>query len=84
MKKAKLKLASVTSIYEANAADIVAMLRQSADNIEDGNEVDGMVAVAVDPDGDIAVFGWGRLRNRDQAIGLLARGMHELIAGDGE
>lgn len=79
--KARLELANVTSIYETNAADVVAMLRQTADNIEGGNEVDGMVAVAVDPDGNIAVFGWGRLNKRDQAIGILARGMHDLVSG---
>lgn len=78
----KPDLKEVVHLYETNAADVVAMLRQSADSIEAGTAVEGMVAVAVDPDGVIAVFGWGRLRNRDEAIGILARGMHNLIAGD--
>jgi hypothetical protein len=42
-----LKLAEVVSLYDKNASDIPAMLRQAADNIETGEGTDSMNALAV-------------------------------------
>lgn len=57
-------LAEVVTLFEKNASDIPAMLRQAADNIEqwrnDGEtSVKAMVAVSIDDDGDLQIYGWG-------------------------
>lgn len=57
----KPALAEVVAIYDTNASDIVAMLRQAADNIEAGNPVVRSVsAVAELEGGGIQIFGWGK------------------------
>jgi hypothetical protein len=67
-------LALVTPIYEKNASDIPAMLRQSAESIEaetdDDDRTKAMIAVQVTHDGVIAIYGWGAAE-RFAAIGML-------------
>jgi hypothetical protein len=59
-------LAEVHTLYETNAADIPAMLRMAADNIESGRTpTQAIVAVVVDIDGDISVLGWGETNSMD-------------------
>lgn len=57
----KPKLAAVHVIYEHNASSIAAMLRQAADNIENGNcdPIRQMTAVAELEDGGVQIYGWG-------------------------
>lgn len=60
----KPALAEVVTLFEKNASDIPAMLREAADNIEkwraEGEtSVKAMVAISVDDDGDLAIYGWG-------------------------
>lgn len=60
----KPALAEVVTLFEKNASDIPAMLRQSADSIEEWREqgetnIKAMVAVSVDDDGDLSIYGWG-------------------------
>lgn len=73
------QLAEVHTIYETNASDIAAMLRQAADNIEAGEPaVRCMVAVAELKEGGIQIFGWGKT-DTHRSIALLRMGAAELI-----
>ncbi len=69
---ADLKL--VEAIYEKNASDVPAMLRQAADNIEaetaDDDRTKSMISVQVTHDGVFAIYGWGAC-DRFTAIGVL-------------
>ena len=77
-------LAEVATIYESNAREICAMLRQAADNIE--LEADegfsptvAIVAVSIAESGGIKIYGWGDTDDL-RALGLLERGKHQLLA----
>jgi hypothetical protein len=75
-----MKLAEVHTIYEANARSIPDMLRQAANNLENDPECSAkaMVAVQIDDDGLIAVYGWG---DTDvlHAAGLLHCGLQKVV-----
>lgn len=86
----KPKLAVVETIYETNASDIAAMLRQAADNIESEagegySPTEAMVAVQISESGKIQVYGWGRADTL-KAIGTLQMGIaymaREVISQD--
>ncbi len=72
------KLAEVVSLYDHNASDIAAMLRDAADSIET-EEAEGfqrtrcIVAVQIFEDRDIKVYGWGKTDVTD-SIGVLTAG----------
>lgn len=65
-------VAEVTTIYESNASDIVAMARKFADDVENGvyGEVERVVVVARTGQGYTS-FGWGRV-TVEQAIADLS------------
>jgi len=71
-------LAEVISLYDTNASDIAAMLRQAADSIE-LEEAEGfqrtrcIVAVQITEDRHIKVYGWGKTDITD-SIGVLTVG----------
>lgn len=71
-------LAEVVTLYEKNAGDIAAMLRQSAESIET-EEAEGfaatraMVAVQISEAGHIQVYGWGQTNTFD-SIAVLGLG----------
>ncbi len=73
-----MKLAEVIPLYEHNASDIAAMLRDAADSIET-EEAEGfqrtrcMIAVQITEDRHIKVYGWGRTDVTD-SIGVLTAG----------
>lgn len=68
----------VETLYETNARDIVAMLRQSADSIERGEpSVRKMVAVCQHDDKTYSVYGWGDVDDLS-ALGLLHMGAVEI------
>ena len=77
-------LATVAMIYERNASDIPAMLRQSADSIEaetdDNDRTKAMMAVQVTHEGVIAIYGWGAVE-RFAAIGILQAAITKLADG---
>jgi hypothetical protein len=59
-------LAEVVTLYDKSAADIPAMLRMAADNIEAGDPaIKSMIAVTVGIDGSIMVYGWGETNSVD-------------------
>ena len=69
------KLAEVVTLYGENAADIAAMLRQAAGNIEtEASEgfvaTRMMVAVQFSEEGHIQVWGWGRTDTMDSIAAL--------------
>lgn len=69
-----MTLKLVETIYDTNAADIPAMMRQAADSIESETDEDdrtrAMIAVQVTHGGAIAIYGWGAAE-RFAAIGAL-------------
>ncbi len=71
------KLAEVVSLYETNARDIPAMLRESASNIENGIDVATMTAVAIHKDGSVTIYGWGETDNL-RSIAALHLGLAQL------
>lgn len=58
-------LAEVETLYETNASDIAAMLRQYADSIDDGANPKSIVAIATEKDGSITIYGWGATDSMD-------------------
>ena len=60
---AKPKLAEVVTLYETNARDIPAMLREAANSIDAGLDVRSLTAVAIHGDGDVTIYGWGAADN---------------------
>lgn len=87
-----MKLAEVHTLYEQNASDIPAMLRQAADNIEKWRErsetnIKTMIAVTVDEDGDVQVYGWGQTDSMDclatLQLAIVKRSIAMLGASDG-
>ena len=66
----KPALAEVIPIYETNASDIAAMLRQCADSIDEGANPKSIVAVATEADGSLAIYGWGRTDSMDSIATL--------------
>lgn len=74
-----MSLAEVHTIYESNARSVPAMLRQAADNIEASPEAaTAMVAVQLDSEGRVAVYGWGDT-NVIHAAGLLHCGLQKIV-----
>ncbi len=77
-------VAEVQVLYETNARDIVAQLRQCADNIEKGDEAyRGAVFCLAGPHGMVDVYAWGDLDNYS-ALGVLDRAkeaIHKVISG---
>lgn len=55
----KPALAEVVTLFESNASDIAAMLRQCADSIDEGANPKSIVAVVTEEDGDLTIYGWG-------------------------
>lgn len=84
-----MKLAEVHTLYEENASDIPAMLRQSARSIETEAEegyspTRAMVAVQISEEGDVQIYGWGRTDSMD-SLALLHLGIAQMtkhILGD--
>lgn len=78
------RLAAVHTIYDKNASDVPAMLRQSADGIEAETDEDdrtkAMIAVQVTHGGVIAIYGWGAAE-RFAAIGALQAAIVKLADG---
>jgi hypothetical protein len=76
-------LSIVETLYEKNASDIVAMLRQAADTIEsetpEDNRTEAVVAVQLHASGAIQVYGWGGVDSL-KAIGTLHLGAAQLTA----
>lgn len=72
-----MAVAEVVAIYETNASDIAAMLRQCADSIDNGAKPKAIVAVAVEEDGSITNYGWGQT-NTVEAIATLHLGAAKL------
>lgn len=59
------QIAEVITLYEQNAGDVAAMLREAADNIEkEAGEgfcpTRAMIAVQISDDEHVQVYGWGR------------------------
>lgn len=75
------KLAVAETLYEDNASNIAAMLRQAAATIEaeDDNTLrtTAMIAVQVREDGTVEVYGWGKT-DHFHAIGALTAGIADL------
>lgn len=76
-------LAEVHTLYEVNASDIPAMLRQAADSIETEREegyspTTAMVAVQHCENGGVKVYGWGALDSL-QALAILQLGIDEML-----
>lgn len=77
-------LAVVETLYEHNASEVPAMLRQSADSIEaetdENDRTRAMVGVQLTHGGVIAIYGWGSL-DRFTAIGVLQAAITKLTDG---
>ncbi len=71
------KVAEVVTLYEKNARDIPAMLRESADSIERDQHVLSMTAVAIHDDGSVSIYGWGTTDNL-HSIAALNLGLAKL------
>lgn len=77
-------LSVVTTLFEKNCRDIPAMLRQSADAIEqedpttDDAITKAIIAVQITLDGQIVVYGWGDTNNIE-ALGTLQLGLQKLV-----
>lgn len=75
------KLAEVHTLYDVNASDVAAMLRQSADNIEaetdENDRTRAMMGVQVTHAGTVAIYGWGKIE-RFEAIGILQAAITKL------
>lgn len=76
----KPKLAEVHTLYEKNASDIAAMLREAADNIEKGEcaPILSMTAVAQLRDGGVHIYGWGQT-DTPRSIATLHLGLAKLV-----
>lgn len=76
-----MTLALVETLYDVNASDVPAMLRQSADSIEaetdDNDRTRAMVGVQLSHGGVIAIYGWGKVE-RFEAIGILQAAIAKL------
>lgn len=76
-------LAEVVTLFDKNASDVPAMLRQSADSIEsETDEYDrtkAMVGVQVTEGGNIEIYGWGAI-DTVQTIAFLHMAAAKLIA----
>lgn len=76
--------ADIITLYQDNCADIPAMLKKAADNIEaetpDHDRTVSMVCLQIHESGDIQIFGWGATDTRD-CIATLAIAQHQLIQG---
>lgn len=74
---------SVVPIFQENAADIVAMLRKSADSIESETEdFDKTVAgvfLQVTESGEVVVYGWGDVHSKWHTVGILHTAIQELL-----
>ena len=72
------KLSVVETLYDSNASNVPAMLRQAAASIEsetdDDDRTKAMVAVQLSHDGTIAIYAWGAV-DRFTAIGALQAGV---------
>ncbi len=77
-------VAEVATLYETNARDIVAQLRQCADNIEKGEEVyRGAVFCLAGPGVTVDVYAWGAL-DSFSALGVLdcaKERIHQMASG---
>lgn len=73
-------LAEVTTLYETNARSIPDMLRQCADTLENDPDASAtaMVAVQLDENGNVQVYGWGDT-NTIHAAGLLHMGLQKVV-----
>lgn len=75
------KLAEVHTLYDVNASDVPAMLRQSADSIEtetdEHDRTRAMMGVQITQGGAIAIYGWGKI-DRFEAIGVLQAAITKL------
>jgi hypothetical protein len=58
-------LAEVKTLFETNASDITAMLRQCADSIDEGADPKSIVAVVTEGDGSLTIYGWGQTDSVD-------------------
>lgn len=78
------QLKVVESLRETTAADIAAMLRQSAESIESETDEDArtvaMIAVQVCEGQAVKVYGWGQTDSL-HALGALQLGATEIISG---
>lgn len=77
-------LAVVETLYDKNASDVPAMLRQSADSIEaetdEHDRTKAMIAVQLTHGGQIAIYGWGEAE-RFRCIGALQAAIVKLADG---
>jgi len=58
-------LTAVETLYETNASDIAAMLRQCAESIDAGANPRSIVAIATEDDGSLTLYGWGATDSMD-------------------
>lgn len=71
------KPAEVVTLYETNASDIAAMLRQCADSIDEGARPKSIIAIAAEEDGSLSLYGWGATDSMDTLATLhLAAAQH--------
>ena len=70
-------------LFEENAADIVAMLRKSADSIEsETDDLDKTIAgvfLQVTEGGEVVVYGWGDVHSKWHTVGILHAAIQELL-----
>jgi hypothetical protein len=71
-------LAEVVTLYDTNASDIPAMLRQAADTIEAGEVRTAAVCVMLTEDGQPDIYGWGKI-DSPQAIYMLQLGLAKML-----
>lgn len=79
--------AEIIPLFQSNCADIVAMARRFADDIEAGKFGEARTAVVVleTEDGTVEAFGWGGDAELVRAIGVLQLGINKLVGlGRGE
>ncbi len=74
-----MKLAEVHTLYETNASNVPAMLRQAADSIESEvaegfDPTRAVVAVQISETGTVQVYGWGQTDTM-HAISVLQLGL---------
>ena len=76
------KLAEVITLYENNASNIAAMMRQAADNVEaetdENDKTQAIVAVQITESGGIRVYGWGATDSM-RAIATLELGKAQML-----
>ena len=77
-----MKLAEVITLYDKNASNIAAMMRDAADSIEtetdEDNQTEAVVAVQIAANGAVKVYGWGATDSM-KAIATLELGKADLI-----